>query len=98
MPGADAVIEQLSALVRNPEASSPADEGNRFVSEGHVRFQVQFFGVAEDMTPLNLGVADLRASEAAAAMWEAIGMAWPTEAIGFRLLQVGGQGLDRTAS
>jgi hypothetical protein len=90
MPGGDEVISRLSALIRSPRAASSVDENCNVVfgDFGTIRFKAQFFGVADDLTPLNLGAADLRASEVSAAMWEAISMAWPTQATGFRLLDV----------
>jgi hypothetical protein len=90
MPRGDEVISQLSALIRNPRAASSGDELCHVVSGDFelIRFKAQFIGVADDHTPLKLEVADLHASEASAAMWEAIGMAWPPQAIGFRLLDV----------
>jgi hypothetical protein len=73
-----------------PDAISPP---------GHerVRFRAQFLGLADDCSPMHLGVADLRASEASAAMREAIRMAWPPQAIGFRLLEVSAMRLGRKA-
>jgi hypothetical protein len=51
------------------------------------RFRAQFLGIAGDLTPIEVGVTDLNASEASEAMREAISMAWPPQAIGFRLLE-----------
>jgi hypothetical protein len=76
MPTCDNVIAELADLIRNPRAPLSS------------RFRAQFLGIADDLTPLNLGITELRASEASAAMWEAMRMAWPPQAIGFRLLDI----------
>jgi hypothetical protein len=93
MAKGDQVIAQLSALIRSPRPVNPADELCSAVAGGAglIRFKAQFLGVADDSAPLNLGIAELRASEARAAIWEAISMAWPPKAIGFRLLDVRNQ-------
>src|SRR5437764_11620030 len=90
MPTADDVILELAALMRSPPAASSFDELSYAACEDSkiVRFKAQFLGLADDCTPLNLGLAKLRASEASAAMCEAISMPWPPQAIGFRLLDV----------
>lgn len=92
MAKGDEVIAQLSALSCNPRAVSSVCELCTVSSEdaGLIRFKAQFFGIA-DASPLSLEVAELRASEARAAMWEAISMLWPPKAIGFRLLDVRNQ-------
>jgi hypothetical protein len=90
MSRGDEVIANLSVLIRNPRAPSSVDVLLHVVSDDcdQRRFKAQFLGIADDLTPLNLEVAELRASEVSAAMWEAICMAWPLRAIGFRLLDV----------
>ena len=81
------------ALINNPQAARSVDDPFPVISgqQGHTRFRAQFLGVGADCTPKDLGLADLRASQASEAMWEAIFMAWPAAAIGFRLIDVSQQ-------
>jgi hypothetical protein len=82
-------MARLTALIRNPEAWIPGkEEGRASEKRGRTRFRAQFLGIADDCAPLVVGMADLQASEALAAMREANSMAWPPQAIGFRLLDV----------
>ena len=87
MASGDAVMAQLSALVGSSHAANPGnDQGRVAADRGRPRFRAQFLGLANDRAPIIVGMANLRASEAWGAMREAITMAWPPQAIGFRLL------------
>ena len=82
-------MAQLTAIIRNPETRIPVDQqGHAWKKRSRTRFRAQFLGMADDCAPLVVGMVDLRASEGWAAMREAISMAWPPQAIGFRLLDV----------
>src|SRR5437763_1110301 len=89
MPSSDDVISELSVLIQSHLVASSFDELSCACDDSKiVLFKAQFLGLEDDGTPLNLGMAELRASEASAAMWEAISMPWPPQAIGFQLLDV----------
>jgi hypothetical protein len=86
-------MAKVTAFVRSQQARK--DEQCDAVSGDprRVLFRAQFLGITDECAPLIMGVADLRAAEAAEAMREAIGMVWPPRAIGFRLLDVGRHGV-----
>lgn len=82
-------MARLTALIRNPDARIPGNEQGRALEKRvRTRFRAQFLGIGDDCAPLDVGIADLQASEPRAAMREAMSMAWPPQAIGFRLLDV----------
>jgi hypothetical protein len=75
MSAGDKLIARLATLIRNPQARPST------------RFRAQFLGIGDDLKPFELGVTDLDAMEASAAMREAICMDWPPQAIGVRLVE-----------
>lgn len=88
MSSGDVVMAQLSALAGSSHAANPLGEQGRIASDRRrPRFRAQFLGLANDCAPIIVGMANLGASEARGAMREAISMAWPPQAIGFRLLE-----------
>ena len=93
---ADEEMGRLLELIDGSSPGVPKDEPQVLPRRCEPTwFRALFLGIADDCSPLALGTVDLRASDAPTAMREAICMPWPSQAIGFRLLDLGRLGVGR---
>lgn len=93
---ADADLGRGGESLRSPRPlrffeADPLDELERVLAVKPQRFRLQFFGVAADHGPAVLAETEIQASDASAAIREAVEANWPVRAVGLRILDFEGR-------